>query len=853
MAEPSTSTTPSPPGAAIPVGPDALRIVLFGLPAAGKSSLLGALAQAAQMQEHALNGRLIDRSGGHLAELQHRLYEERSRPTAEEVAPYAVEFDPFIHDGQTQPKVEAVIIDCDGRVANDLLARRRALHDDTPEGTLAREVVEADTLVLVVDAAAPAVQVDAEFTEFGRFLRLLEVGRGRRSDVGGLPVFLVLTKCDLLAQPSDTAVDWLERIEERKRQVHRRFQDFLARQTKEEGPLPFGRIELHLWATSVKRPPLGPTPAKPREPYGVAELFRQCLEMAQQYRKRRRHSSHRLLWTVAGTAGLLTVMAGLTLGLYLGNRGQRPSVLTSKIEPYATLAHETPSVRLREPLDRKISELTEIENDPNFVKLPDEQQEVVRGLRAEMRAYESFRQEVQHVRSPASARSDSDLKEIDEALTTKLKVPEPYHIEPDGTGNDWSQTEAVHLLDQRRLDVKAFRTAVNQAEDWYHDRKMEADRLLRYQIEGASGGAALAWSRWYDQYKKLLEAAASPPFREEDAVPGSTTLKYGDVFHFNRVAEARSELDAVKQRLDRVRDMGAALGQIGPLADRPALLVIPKSPDFTAADARARLQALKNSYPRFSDEFLTADLPDAVASPLRKAARVNYEKLLDPGRNEVLKHLQAVSPDGKETVEHWREVRAWLTAPEELDSWRLLAKVLGRLNDPDWGDPVNALTAFLSRDRFDLDLKDLSLEIPYDLDVKPAGKLSIFHPATNNQGPALSFEIGSPQTDDQRRVRVYRLRSETGNAVLTYHPGEKLWATLPVERMNNSDWQFTWARGRSAVYQFDHLARAPQLHPKDQDNAKGEVAQGVALRVPPPGSGLPSVPDLMPVVTLEKR
>jgi hypothetical protein len=738
-------------------------------------------------------------------------------------------------------------------VANDLLARRRALHDDTPEGTLAREVVEADTLVLVVDAAAPAVQVDAEFAEFGRFLRLLELGRGRRSDVGGLPVFLVLTKCDLLAQPNDTAVDWLERIEERKRQVHRRFQDFIARQVKDEGPIPFGRIELHLWATAVKRPPLGPTPAKPREPYAVAELFRQCLEMAQQYRKRRRHSSHRLLWTVAGAAGLLTVMAGLTLGLYFGNRGQPRSALSNKIEEFATQAHETPSVRLREPLDRKISELTEIENDPNFAQLPDEQQEVVRSLLAEMKAYETFRQEVQRVRLPATARSDSDLKEIEEALTTRLKVPEPYHIEPDGTGNDWSQTQAVHELEQRRQDVRLFRAAVNQAEDWYHDRKMEADRLLRYSIEGAPGGSAAGWSHWYDQYKKLMDATASTPFREDDPVAGSASLHYADVMRFNRVAEARSVLDAVRQRLERVRDMGAALGLIGPLADRPALLVIPKAPDFTVADARARLLDLQKAYPRYKDEFVTADLPDAVASPLRKAARVNYEKLLDPARDEVLKHLQAVSPDGKETIEHWRDVRTWLTAPEELASWRALARVLGRLNDPDWGDPLNALVAFLGRDRFDLDLKDLALEIPYDLDVKPAGKLSIFHPATNNGGPALTFEIGSPQTDDQRRVRMYRLRSEGANPVLTYHPGEKLWATLPVERMNNADWQFTWARGRSAVYQFDHLARAPQLHQKDQDNTKGEVAQGVALHVPPPGSSLPSVPELMPVVRLEKR
>src|SRR5437764_1345885 len=140
MPEPSTQT---PPPTTAP--PDAVRIVLFGMPAAGKSSLLGALAQAAQIQEHLLHGHLTDLSHG-LAELQQRLYEENSRRTAEEIVPYPVDFEEF--DGQ-MPTVRhhlgAILIDCDGRVANDLLVRRQALGLDSPEGTLARAIVQADT------------------------------------------------------------------------------------------------------------------------------------------------------------------------------------------------------------------------------------------------------------------------------------------------------------------------------------------------------------------------------------------------------------------------------------------------------------------------------------------------------------------------------------------------------------------------------------------------------------------------------------------------------------------------------------------------------------------------------------
>ncbi|MBV9122964.1 MAG: 50S ribosome-binding GTPase, partial [Planctomycetes bacterium] len=181
------------------VSRSALRLVLFGMPDAGKSSLLGALAQAGQTQEHLLNGRLTDLSQG-LVELERRLYEQSPRETLEEVAPYPVVLETFAPPGEGRgaERLEAILVDCDGRVANDLLSRRRSLHQDN-EGSLARAVLEADALILAIDASAPEAQIETDFAEFGRFLDLLEHSRGTRTEVSGLPVFLVLTKCDLLA------------------------------------------------------------------------------------------------------------------------------------------------------------------------------------------------------------------------------------------------------------------------------------------------------------------------------------------------------------------------------------------------------------------------------------------------------------------------------------------------------------------------------------------------------------------------------------------------------------------------------------------------------------------------------
>src|SRR4051812_12800041 len=112
-----SSTGPTPP---VQLGRDALRVVLFGMPDAGKSSLLGALDQAALTQENLPNGRLTDLGQG-LAELRRQLYEARPKETLAEVVPYPVRYEPP-GSGQSQ---EAILYDCDGRVANELLARRR--------------------------------------------------------------------------------------------------------------------------------------------------------------------------------------------------------------------------------------------------------------------------------------------------------------------------------------------------------------------------------------------------------------------------------------------------------------------------------------------------------------------------------------------------------------------------------------------------------------------------------------------------------------------------------------------------------------------------------------------------------
>src|SRR5262249_334731 len=152
------------------------------------------------------------------------------RRTAEEIVAYSARFEPVAAaPGEpVLPPADIVLLDCDGQVVNDLLVRRNALSADSPEGTLAHEITRSDTIILILAASAPPAQVQSDFVAFGKFLKSLQRSRGVRTEVAGLPVFLVLTKCDLLAQPGDSVATWMDRIEQRKREVDEHFRDFLS-------------------------------------------------------------------------------------------------------------------------------------------------------------------------------------------------------------------------------------------------------------------------------------------------------------------------------------------------------------------------------------------------------------------------------------------------------------------------------------------------------------------------------------------------------------------------------------------------------------------------------------------------
>jgi GTPase SAR1 family protein len=819
--------------------PDALRIVVFGLPAAGKTSLLGALARSARSQENLLNGRLTDMSN-RLAELQETVYDARVQRTAEEIVYYPVDFEPF--PGSRPPltpheHLGAAVIDSDGRVANELLARREILGEASREGTLARELIGADSLLLVVDASGTLPQVDADFAEFDRFLRLLEQDRGERTEVGGLPVFLVLTKCDLLARPGDTSGSWMERIEERKRDVDTLFSDFLARAAKDGRPT-FGHLDLHLWATAVKRPPLANAPAREREPFGVAELFRQCLEQAALFRSHRQRSSRRLFWMAGTAGGLAAVMLALMIVLAVTNGDSSAGGLRTRVEEIRFYESPSAAERLRgspSELRRRLVDLAALREDPGFPSLPRTDRDYLLGRIDELETYIAYYERVRQVPQPADVASNEKLGEVAEALQS---LPPPRE--------DWSSTEAALERADRLAEVEALSKAIDRAKRWYdeaHDKARDLWSFARY--EPSPAAPAIDWHRWYDEVSRLLDPAYRLPFEPEEEISG-TSLKYATALHFERAVEARAEWEAEKDRLLRVLDVAAALGLLTDVRAHPALLVIARPPGFPLDRARIRLRELQEAYPRYRTEFVVTGLPDAMVTAVRQAARANLEYLLEPAREAVLRQLRKADRS-EETVAGWKEVGEWLgTNPQELAAWRALALVLARLNDANATDAVSALISFLQKRSFPIEIHQLSLEVPYrysDVKPLPGADLEIFHNATTPDVPAISCgAVGEGKRDDERRVTTYTFRPRERQRLI-YRPGEELRATLHLR----DEGALTWSRSHSAVYQFERLLCPPRLHRVAESSDEGTLAEGIELLVTP-DTGVPGVPALMPFV-----
>jgi hypothetical protein len=825
----------------VKVESDDLRVVLFGLPASGKSSLLGALGQAAASQEHLLGGKLEDRSNK-LSELSQPSAPEQA-PTPGEIVSYSVRYDPHPNEGVAPRPIEAVLLDCDGQAVIELLHKEELLEQECPEGTLAFEISDADTLILLIDASAPTEQVDANFAAFSNFLEAMQESRGERAEIAGLPVYLVLTKCDRLAQPGDNAGAWMERIEQRKREVGERFRAFLASQPSSAPYCPFGRINLHVWATAVKRPALGSTPSKSQEPYGVAELFRQCLSEAARFRQRWDRSQRRLTGLMVGAGLLVGLMTTLTITLFAFHIGSRANLLQARVEDFRFLDGTSPAERLKgspEQLRVREQRLEEIRDDPQYSRLREDLRTFVENRLDEVTNYIPYLEKVLQLKSLSSEQTEEGLEGTIHRLREELGPPR----------EEWADTPAAQLRKQRLDTGEALRKAMHAARNWYLEQNDQAGRLWTF--ADYLPPADLDWADWAAKVEKLIDPRQRPPFRDNEPVPGvpGGALLFSQVQRFDRVVDARAAWETEKARLMSVLNITTALGLAPVSKDRPPALVF--SRDLTLTQCKDRLRMLKSAYPDYERGFIRDGLPEAILSRVRLAARRQYDVLLEPARAEVLRQLRLGGTGKDETPARWEAVRVWLREPEELRAWSELARVLGRLDDPVSAlPPTRALAEFLNKPQFTIEAKTISVEIPESrgLRIADEARLLIQH-SNGDQLTTLAFlRSGDPTRDAVRRLRIYTYRPVEGHR-LVYRPGDKLWAELPL---SGGKEKLVWSQARSNLYLFERLRQPPRLQNVSATSLdEGRLLDDVRLGTRP-DEGVPTVPDLIPRVTLTER
>jgi hypothetical protein len=298
-----------------------------------------------------------------------------------------------------------------------------------------------------------------------------------------------------------------------------------------------------LWATAVGRPALADAPAKPREPYGVAELFRQCLESARTFDAREGKAGRRLGWTVLGSVGLLALLGLLALGILAANSGQGPSALERSVDEYRVRAQARSPARTPQDLDQNLARLKSFQKDKAFAELPKEKQDYVGEQINKLTTFRALEEKLGQVLSPRLATSERQLQDIEDSLDQiKRKVPKEYRAE-------WDATQFGKLAEELPNEVKVLRRATAGAEEWYRRLYGKGKDILAHKQDEDFPLVKRA--------RELFKEANNPPFPENTpdlALPGAPHVTYQTVYHFANVSEARARWEEIRAVLKPLAD-----------------------------------------------------------------------------------------------------------------------------------------------------------------------------------------------------------------------------------------------------------------------------------------------------------
>ncbi len=542
-----------------------VRVVVFGLPDSGKSSLLGAFLQAGKVQPADLKGQIVDQTG-RLAELQTKTYEDPSAPRAKKAlfgaakkasAQDVLELPFRFEDAEDKSVTPGVLIDTAGDSTLEILDADVGFQ---PTGPLAQAIFQADCVVLVIDVGVTGPKLEEAFQKFAAFLKEFQKQRGARTDISGLPVYLVLNKCDLLARKTDTFSNWLQRIEEGKRKIDQRFHQALAQHAEPDQP--FGNINLELWATATHRPTLADRPGRPTEPFGVAELFRQIIDSADDFSTQRESAQFILSNTILGLVFFVLLMLGFAGIVYLN----RPTAQMTKYQNEITMLLPAPkaprSDLYREPVDVRLAKLKETRDSELFNQLVPKERGAIDSAIASLEDYLTFTQKLKQLKHVSESRYEVDVRRSDVELDT-------FAYDLGERKDTWADTDLVRNLKQREVDSKLFKLAVKKQSDWFqeHTKNAEALRIdgLKFEISQEPAAKLLPDVKtWASKVDAALALKPTEPTNRLE--PGReigpdgaeivevTQTRYDSVYALHEIGKLQRQWDQARSELKEVQE-----------------------------------------------------------------------------------------------------------------------------------------------------------------------------------------------------------------------------------------------------------------------------------------------------------
>ena len=775
--------------------PAAARLVFFGPPNAGKSRLLEAVARVAghQAEEPAID---LTHAGEPVL--------NTGSQWRRELLPHILQVD---LPGPRNITGAVVLIDCDGEAAQQLLQQADQLRRGKAKSALADAVRQTDALVVVLDATSTDAELTRYFETLDQFLTVFEDTRIAERDVGGLPVFLTLTKCDGLYQAGQAPTKWLETVDRRKRELEARFKDWFSNDDKELTG--FGTTDTRLYATAVQVPDViaqqDYTDASGA--FGVVELTHDLIASALEHRRAYMASSKRLGWTAGLAMGLLGVVAGTMLMLATSAEPGEVDRLENRVRRLQ-LNDVGAAPRLAEArLEGYLGELTTMRENEVFAQLPTAQRDYINERWLEATTYSSYRERFLPPQfGPADVRTTRDLVRFTRELDGPLNAPEVYRT-------TWTDTEYVKLRTKWKADLDLLRRAEDDAQAWFRGQTTRANELLLADVP-----KTLAPDDWQRRVKELLDTKT--PFDVSQRVMGSEelplrrgqALSYSTVLRYERTANANADWQATAQRLTDVLELAQATGLTG---DGKPVFVLKEAVQDQAATL---LNQLSTQYPN--------------------STRWNVQNIPGPLNEELTRRVQLARGQALGLVRSWlleQSVPAtWLERPEIL-AWGKYLRKLDAILDPTAAtvDPVLDLAEFLKKKSFAWEVSGIEIALPSSLQVrvlKPDGELVLRLGKTTHRFK----NSGESQTDPE--VRMHRFTSDNPVSLL-YTPGEECRAELTL-RDSETTYLLVWGKSQRTNYQFECLTRTPTIE-VTAANALPRLATGVKLLAKPAAFRVP--------------